>query len=249
MLSTLMLFALMFATMSFVIAEDNFTISDSNQSDLLISPTPTLYSDNVSDNSSISEAELELNESASTVDVIGQQFRVWFTFNQEKKAEAELQLAKLRLIQARIAAKNNNTVAMEKALDAHDRIIARVEGRMADIESRNLSTEKLRGLERAIQVHENRMAKLDEILSNANLTDEQRARVEDRLAHVENVTGHLNDLEQQRQEIRDQREANRTAREQAREANQQARERLRENRTNSNESEDSNSDSNETDED
>lgn len=206
MFGTLMLFALMFATMSFVIAEDNATVSDSNQSDLLISPTPTLYSDNVSDNSSNLEAELEMNESASTGDVVGQQFRVWFTFNQEKKAEAELQLAKLRLIQARIAAKNNNTDAMERAMDAHDRIMQRVQDRMgrldgsSDLNGLNDSAVKLTGLQRAIQVHELRVEYLQNVLNNSNLSEQQREKVELRLEKAQNNTAHLVQVSEDRKD-------------------------------------------------
>lgn len=222
-LTALIAAILMFAVAPMVMAEDNTTANTSEVTNdsvvpVLISANPT------SDGSS----DLNDNESASTFNMGLRQVGIWLTFNQERKAELELELAKLRLIQAKIAAKNNNTAAMQKALDAHQRIIDRVDSRIAEIESRNQSVEKLRGLERAIQVHEDRVAKLDEILANANLTDEQRAKVEDRLAHVENVTGHLNDLAEKRQEIRDQIEANRTAWEQQREAEKQARELARE---------------------
>jgi hypothetical protein len=201
-----MIFALMFATMSFVIAENESTVEDTNQGDLLISPVPTLYSENVSDNSSTIEAELEMNESASTGDVIGQQFRNWFIFNQEKKIEAELRLAKLRLIQAKIAAKNNNTEAMERAMDAHDRIMGRIQERMdrlddhSDLNGLNDSAIELDGLQRAIQVHELRVEYLQNVLNNSNLSEQQREKIELRLEKAQNNTAHLIQVSDDREE-------------------------------------------------
>jgi chromosome segregation ATPase len=143
----------------------------------------------------------ELNESASVIDTTLARIGIGFTFNQEKKAEKELKLARLELIMAKIAAKNNNTEAMEKALEAHERIIARVQERINALDGKatkegiKKSAEKLVGLERAIEVHEARIAKLNEILVSANLTEEQIANIQARLEKAENSTAHLKEVQ------------------------------------------------------
>lgn len=192
--ATLIALALMFIAMPLILAENQTSDSETNNT-LVISPppVPTLYSDN----NSFSEGDLELNETVSAGRIFGQQMRVWFTFNQEKKIEAELQLARLRLIQANIAARNNNSVAMEKALDAHERIMNRTRDMMSkldgssDFKGLNDSAAKLVGLERAIQVHERRISFIQTKLNNSNLTDEQRTKLESRLEHAQNSTAHL----------------------------------------------------------
>ena len=152
------------------------------------------------------EAELEMNESAGAGKIAWTNVKLWFTFGQEKKAQVELQLAKLQLIRAKIAAKNNDSQAVEKALEAHERIIERVKARInaidgADTEKEaNATVAKLRGLERAIQVHERRITFLNNVLENANLTDAQRAKIEAKLGKLGNVTAQLTELSEARQE-------------------------------------------------
>jgi len=153
------------------------------------------------DQATVAEVNDELNESVSAVDIGMAKIGLWFTFSQEKKAEKELKLARLELIRAKNAALNNNTKAMEKALEAHERIIARVQNRINAIdgaftkEGAKESVTKLVGLERAIQVHEARIAKLGEILSSGNLTEEQIVKIQARLDQAENNTAHLKEVE------------------------------------------------------
>lgn len=181
----ILVFALVLAisTMSFVLAEENQT--------------------NVTDSGLVENAsELGLNESVSGGEIAWKQFKLWFTLNEEKRIESELDLARLRLIQARIAAKNNNSEAMLKAMEAHERIMERVQERMNRLENSsdgselNESAEKLVGLERAIQVHERRINFLNNTLQNANLTDEQRERIEEKIAKAGNVTAKLDELQE-----------------------------------------------------
>lgn len=152
------------------------------------------------------EAELELDEDAGAGKIAWKQMQLWFTFNQERKLEREMDLARLRLIQAKIAAKNNNSAAMEKALEAHDRILERARRRMeaiklvSDAKGIDATALKIVGLERAIQVHEKRIAFISNVLANANLTEAQREKLEARLAKVENVTAKLGELNQAKQE-------------------------------------------------
>jgi len=169
------------------------------------------------DNSTINEElDQEENQTVSLGDITQTKFRIWFTWNQEKKAEFELKLAKLRLIQARVAAKNNNTQAMEQALEAHERILNRVHERMGKIENKtnadpqnlNESTSKLIGLERAIEVHEVRIARLSLLLNNSNFEVEQKERIESQIAQAGNVASQLNEMNKQMKEWKEQHQNN-----------------------------------------
>jgi len=152
------------------------------------------------------EAGLEMNESASNGKIAWNQFKLWFTFNSEEKIEGELELAKLRLIQAKIAAKNNNSEAIGKAMDAHEKIMNKIQERInqldgaSDAEGLNASVNKLVGLERAIQVHESRIAYLGQVLETANLTDAQRAKIETKLQNMEENAGKLTQLQEKKME-------------------------------------------------
>jgi uncharacterized protein YxeA len=171
-----------------------------NENQTVISPALEETNQTV-DQETTNEINDELNGSASIIDTTIARIDIWFTFNQEKKAEKELKLARLELIRAKIAALNNNTNVMEKALAAHDKIIARIQERIDAINGQTTKTgiqnsvSKLVGLERAIEVHEARIAKLNEILASANLTDEQIAKIQARLDQAVNNTAHLKDVE------------------------------------------------------
>ena len=152
----------------------------------------------------VTEEELEMDEDVTTGKVAWENVKLWFTFNQERKIEREMNLARLRLIQAKVAAKNNNSEAVERALEAHERIMNRVQVRMGAMEvvsnGENETALKLVGLERAIQVHERRITFLNNVVENADLTDAQRAKVEARLGKVETVTGKLKEINEAKQE-------------------------------------------------
>ena len=194
-LYTILAFALMvtlvFATAS-VLAEDTVSSATSEETS-----TSVAIASEVNDN---------LNESVSGLKIGWENVKLWFTFNNEKKATQELKIARLRLIQAKVAAQNGNTEAMQNALEAHDRLINRVKERVDAIDGEatkegiRSSAEKLVGLERAIEVHEARISKLNEILASANLTDEQRAKLEEKIAKAENNTAQLREIEAAKEE-------------------------------------------------
>jgi hypothetical protein len=175
-----------------VLAEDN--TSDTAGETVTSESPETTSTETVSEET---EAELELNEGAGNGKIAWKQFQLWFTFNQEKKIEGEIELAKLRLIQAKIAAENNDSAAVEKAMEAHEKIMERIQERVnnldgaSDAEGLNDSAVKLVGLERAIQVHERRIAYLSSVLENANLTEAQRAKIETKLQSMKENVGDL----------------------------------------------------------
>jgi len=185
---------LLFSIFSVTVMAEEKVILDANES--LISEL-----NGTVDEATNADINDDLNGSAGTGAIFREKLKLWFTFNQEKKAEIELKIARLELIRARIAAQNNNTVAMEKAFEAHNRILERVKVRINSIDGETTkqkikdSAEKLIGLERAIQVHEARIAKLNEILSSANLTEEQMSKVQDKIEQAENNIAHLKEVE------------------------------------------------------
>ena len=199
------LIAMLMLSMALVVAEEN-DISEFAEIDLSNVSEGTLISPGLEENQTVDQETIdeindELNESVSATDITLAKIDLFFTLNQEKKAEKELKLAKMELIRAKIAAQNNNTRAMEKALEAHERIIARVQERINAMDGKSTqkgiegSVSKLVGLERAIEVHEARIAKLGELLASENLTEEQIAIIQARLEKAENNTAHLKDVQ------------------------------------------------------
>lgn len=186
--------------------EDSAVVNDSNDSTTTIDSADTSTNESTIDDADTAEINDDLNESVSAGKVGWENFKLWFTFNNEKKAIQELKLARLRLIQAKVAAQSGNDDAMQKALDAHDRLIDRVKLRVDTVNGESSgkgirsSAEKLVGLARAIEVHEVKISKLNEILANANLTDEQRAKVEKRLSKVEENTAKLRDVQENKRD-------------------------------------------------
>ncbi len=134
-----------------------------------------------------------------------ERFKLWFIFNQEKKAQQELKLARLRLLEAKLMAERGNFKAMRRAQEAHDRLMERVKRRVEKIgEARNEksfrnSVEKLASLEKAIEVHEHRIELLKDLLES-NLTDEQRELLEGMIARMENATENLKQIEERKKE-------------------------------------------------
>ncbi len=186
---------LMLFSFSFALAE-NASVNDSvNNSDVPILISAPLVDDNVS-------------ESEASGNFFWKQADIWFTFNQEKKAEKELKLAELQLVRARIAERNNNTKAMEKALEAHQKLIERVKERISRFDNTSGNVTKLIGLERALEVHQFRIDKLNETLGNANLTAEQREKLQERLGQAQENTDHLIEVAQEKRDKLEQRKMN-----------------------------------------
>ncbi|MEM4259442.1 MAG: hypothetical protein QXS38_01620 [Candidatus Pacearchaeota archaeon] len=158
------------------------------------------------DAETVAEVNDNLDESVTPVRIGWENVKLWFTFNNEKKAMQELRIARLRLIQARIAARNNDTLAMQNALEAHNRILERIQARInaidgaSDKEGSRRVVDKLVGLERAIEVHEARISRLNALLASENLSEEQKAIIEARLEKAENNTVQLREIQAQKKE-------------------------------------------------
>jgi len=143
------------------------------------------------------------NESVNSWKIGWQQLKILLTFNQEKKIAGQLKLADMRLIQATKAAENNNTQGMQKALEAYDKIIQRMDDRMQKLESQNNenSTKQklggLFGLQTAIEAHQARIARLNDLLNSSNLTEQQISVIQAQIAQAENNTAHLIEIQNQ----------------------------------------------------
>ena len=153
-----------------------------------------------------SEIETSLNEDVSGFKIGWEKFKLGLTFNQEKKAMNELKIARMQLVRARIAARNNNSQAMNSALEAHDRILERARERLQNIQyageglALNKSKEKMNAMQQAIEVHELRIQKLNDMLANDNLTEVQIANIEARLAHSQQIAGQLKTIQERKRE-------------------------------------------------
>ncbi len=201
-----MIATLLFAMPMALAEETDDSVSDT---DSVIAPAPEDTEDVTStevDEETVAELNDDLDESVTPVRMGWENVKLWFTFNNEKKAMQEFKIARLRLVQARIAARNNDTEAMQNALEAHNRILERIQARIdaidgaSDEKGAKAAADKLIGLERAIEVHEARISKLNAILASENLSEQQRAVIEARLAKAENNTAHLKEVQAAKEE-------------------------------------------------
>ena len=190
----MMLAFAMFAS-ALVLADDNST-----------APVPMLISANPNANDSVDNITTtsEPAEDLANVTNVGsgtifwKEVGLWFTFNQENKMNKEMDLAQLRLQQAEYDAKYNKTDAAEKALDAYQKLVDSAKKRSELITSKdtaNVAMVKLAAMDQAIAAHEARITKLSNFLANANLTADQKVKIDARLAQAQNVTAHLQDVQ------------------------------------------------------
>lgn len=189
----------------------NSTIPVENLTDNATNITDNMTNTNVtidpSVNDSLKEIDDDLNKNVTGFDIFKEKLAFWLTLNQEKKAQRELKLARLELIRARNFAKNNNSIAMEQALEQHDILIQKIQARIDSINSRSSaeaikdSFTKLVGLERAIEVHQAKIERVNELLSSdLNLSEEQIQKIQARLSKSQNNTAHLIEIEEQKKD-------------------------------------------------
>ena len=92
-----------------------------------------------------------------------EKFKLNFVKNQTIRAERELQLARWKIAEARVATRNGNMKRAEKAMEAHEQILRRVQDRVSKMENNSMTP----GLDNAIRVHRQRLASLNMTLQNA----------------------------------------------------------------------------------
>jgi ATP-dependent Zn protease len=81
-----------------------------------------------------------------------------------------------------------------------DRVRNRVEKMNFQDSNLSVPAKKLVGLERAIEVHEKRIAFLNQTLVNENLTEKQKEVIERRLEHAQNVTNKLVEINEDKKD-------------------------------------------------
>src|SRR3990172_1898246 len=122
---------------------------------------------------------------------------LWFTFNQERKAEKEMEHARRRLLEVRKMAEKGNIKAMERAQEKHDELLAKAQERLASIQEDSQESQikdtarKVVRLEIAARAHENRIEVLKDILAEKNLSDEAKVAIEAAIARMENKTANF----------------------------------------------------------
>jgi len=150
------------------------------------------------------ESELGLTEDVSGGKIIMTQVRLWFTFNQEDKISGEINLARLRLIQAKIAAKNGDSKAVENAITSHETNMERVKEKMNDLGSSentqdlNKYAAKLVRLENVVSAHEKRINYIGEVIETSNLSESQKVQVMAQVQSMEKNMGELKNLQERK---------------------------------------------------
>ncbi|VVB80340.1 Uncharacterised protein [uncultured archaeon] len=189
-----MLALLAFASFSLVLAENNTSNISVSDNTSLISPAPTLYSDNSS---------LNVSDDEQTVGAFRygwENFKLFFMRNETNRIQQELRLANWKLAEARRDARNKDFNGTDNALREHDALISQIRDEVQKLKDSNQSLTP--GLDQAISVHEERLARLNASLQNSNLTDDQRSKIEDRISKLENNTAHLDEVRAQVRERR-----------------------------------------------
>lgn len=182
-LGLLAMFAIAVFSVTFVLAEENIAVSSPGPNGEIDYSTG-LISD-VDANNSVSD-----DETVSGFRYGWEKFKMGFIRNQTIKAERELQLARWKVAEAKFAMQRGNVEKAEKAMKAHDAILGKFQERIAKMENKSLTP----GLEQALNVHQERLANLNLVLQSANLTDEQKLKVEERISKLEDKNQQLGEL-------------------------------------------------------
>jgi hypothetical protein len=157
---------------------------------------PMVLAEETSNDLLISE-QAEEEQVPSMVRYNWEKFKLIFVRNQTSRAEGELQLARWKVAEARIATQKGNIRKAEKAVAENEKMMARVQERISNMESLTP------GLDQAIKAQERRLVGLNTAFENANLSEEQRERIETNLERIGNVS---RILEQNRDRIQERRQ-------------------------------------------
>jgi hypothetical protein len=139
----------------------------------------------------------EIEEFPSMIRYNWEKFKLNFVRNQTVRAERELQLARWKVAEARIATQQGNIQRAERAMKENEKMMSRVQERVSRMESLTP------GLDQALRVQEERVNRLNLALEDANLSEEQRERIDANLERIGNVS---RILEQNRERIQEQRQ-------------------------------------------
>lgn len=169
-------------------------------------PTECIGSDNQSLESPdcvISPASVEeTNETVTPAQLRRARWQMWFTFNKERKAERQLQLAEMELIRARMAALKNDSKTLHEALKNQEELLEKVRNAVENKREKNTeqglneSTTWLTGIDRAVEVHENKITRLNLLISEGtNLSEEQISLIQQRINQTQQTIEHLKEVQ------------------------------------------------------
>lgn len=182
MLTGLLALVLILAVFPQVIAEETVLENETETNENLISPAPVE----------------ETVETVTTAQLRRARWQMWFTFNKERKAERQLELAEMELIRARMAALKNDSKTLHAALKNHEELLEKVRNTVQN--RREKSTEQglnesatwLTGIDRAVEVHENKITRLNLLISEGtNLTEDEISLIQERINQTQQTIEHL----------------------------------------------------------
>ena len=180
-LGLLAMFVVGILSVSLTLAEENTT---NVAEPMLISAQANVSIDGT--NESISD-----DETVSGFKYGWEKFKMNFIRNQTLRVEMELKLAKWKIAEAKFAMRDGDVDRAERAMEAHDAILERLQERISKMENKSLTP----GLNRALQAHEERLANLTLLLENANLTEKQREKVTERISKIEDNNQKLENVQ------------------------------------------------------
>jgi len=131
-----------------------------------------------------------------------ERFKLNFIRNQTRRAEREIQLARWKVTEARIATQRGNIEKAERALRENEKLMQRVQERISKIDNNQSLTP---GLDNSLRVHTERINSLNAFLEETNLSEEQRVRIEARIDRIKNVSQVLEQNRERIQELRQER--------------------------------------------
>lgn len=181
---------------------DAVAIPDTNPA----TDTTTIPATLTDSSTTTTSAPTESAEKEPVFGVWGLRMRALLATDSEKKAEIELKIAEWYSRKAEQAAKNGNVEAASKNLDKYNKMMEKIQARVQKMDGAKneagikKSAEKLVGLERAIEVHQQRIDAFKQKLASGNLTPEQKTRLEEKLAKMETNTQKLTDLQAKKKE-------------------------------------------------
>jgi len=149
----------------------------------------------------------ENQTSEKDVNLFWEKLKIMLTFNQEKKAQMELNLADAMLSKAEKMAEKGNMEAMESAQKEFEKLTAKAEIRiekMADLNGKNEQIEKNVGkiaeFENTISNQEDKIVRLNNILLDSNLSNEKKERISLMIAKTGNKTEKIREILSQKEE-------------------------------------------------
>lgn len=184
-----------------VSAEDNVVVLNQNTGDATETQINQEYPELAGDAGATPDQPL-----AYGLKTFGERLALGLTFNKEKRAQKELDIAQKRLLEMKKMIAKNKLQQAERLQAAYEERIQKASDLLAQIkENGNQATivagaKSLALLQGKVQNHEMAIEALKNVLAEKNLTDEQKAKLEFVLERMENKTDDMKDKAEQRQE-------------------------------------------------